>query len=686
MEQIALAGYGLAALLYSLLGLLLLTAWRRRGGSGLLLLATWGSALWGGVLALQASLQDLPGDLLWAMEVVRPLAWLGFLFALLLPLSGDSSRYRMLLLWMRRSTVALAVLLLASLLGKGQPWMSHWVEVEWRLIGQLLFAVAGLILVEQLFRNSPLEQRWTVKYLCFGLGAVFAYDFYLYTDALLFQHLDPSIWAARGAVNALMLPLIGLSVARNPTLSLDLFVSRRVVFHTTALLSAGVYMLAMALTGYYIRLWGGEWGTVLQIVFLFGTVVMLLALLFSGQLRARTKVFFNKHFFHYRYDYREEWLRLIGTLSGQESSNPLPERVIWAIAEIVESPGGLLWTLDEERGYRCVAWYGHDETSFPRVAEDDPVVDFMRSRHWVVNLAEYRRDPEPYGDLVLPDWLDRIQAPWLVVPLLHDQLVQGFVVLLEPRAPQPLNYENLDLLKTAGMQAASYLALGQAAEALAQARQFEGFNRLSAFVLHDLKNLIAQLSLVASNAKRHKHNPEFIDDAVKTIDNAVTKMNRLMGQLKSAEVGISMDRRVDLARLLREVVASHQATRPVPRLSADRAKVLVYAEPDRLAAVIGHIVQNAQDATPPDGQVEVGLNVQGPQAIVVVRDDGSGMDEDFVEQRLFRPFDSTKGLTGMGIGAYECREFVRALGGQVEVDSVPGQGTRFSIMLPLADA
>jgi putative PEP-CTERM system histidine kinase len=685
MEVIALVGYGLAAVLFCLLGLLLLTVWRKPGSSPLLLAAVWLSTVWATLLALQAAGGVAVSELVWAMELLRPQAWLLFLVSLILPLAKGSPRYTRLLLLLRNGSLLLSAALLLTLAGERWPDLTEWVPVEWRLVGQLLLAVAGLMLVEQLFRNSPLEHRWTVKYLCFGLGSLFAYDFYLYTDALLFQRLDPTIWAARGPVNALMVPLIGISAARNPRLQLDLFVSRRVVFHTTALLTAGAYMLVMALAGYYIRLWGGEWGTVLQIVFLFGAAVVLLAMLFSGHLRARVKVFFNKHFFSYRYDYREEWLRLIGTLSGQQSSKPLPDRVIWALGEMVDSPGGLLWTREERSSaYRCVAQLGHQQLPTALVGEADPLIDFMRQRYWIVNLKEYAEHPEQYHGLVLPTWLDEVNAPWLVVPLMHDEQVQGFVVLLEPRAPQPLNWENLDLLKTAGRQAASYLALSDAAEALAEARQFEGFNRLSAFVIHDLKNLIAQLSLVASNAKRHRHNPEFFDDAMKTIDNAVTKMNRLMVQLKSAE-GLTPTRsRVDLVALLTELVAARQGSRPAPQILIETDKAEVMAEEDRLVAVIGHVIQNAQDATPPDGEVEVGLRLRGDQAIVTVRDTGTGMDQEFIDQRLFRPFDSTKGLTGMGIGAYECREFVRALGGQVDVTSTPGKGTYFTIIMPLA--
>jgi putative PEP-CTERM system histidine kinase len=269
----------------------------------------------------------------------------------------------------------------------------------------------------------------------------------------------------------------------------------------------------------------------------------------------------------------------------------------------------------------------------------------------------------------------------LIVPLIHDEQLLGFVLLLQPRAPQSINWENLDLLKTVGMQAASYLALHQAAEALAEARQFEGFNRLSAFVIHDLKNLIAQLSLVAKNAARHKHNPEFIDDAVSTIDNAVSKMNRLMAQLQSADV-TGENRHIDLASELREVVSAKAKGRPAPTLRIEAGEMMVSAEPERFSAVLGHVIQNAQDATPADGRVDVVLRAAGDQVIVEVRDTGCGMDAEFIKTRLFRPFDSTKGLTGMGIGAYECREVISALGGQVAVESAPGRGTVFRILLP----
>ncbi len=687
MNELALIGYALTAALFGLLSALLLTSWRGRLQGALLLVGTTTTAVWAVLAALQSDSRAIPVDVIWTAEVVRNLAWLHFLIRLIEPFAEGSRLYVTMLRYIRLGAMLLGLVLIGSLIDIDWPVVSLGKQgstIEFRLIGQLLFAVLGMALVEQLFRNTPEEHRWGIKYLCIGLGAMFAYDFYLYTDALLFQRLDASIWSARGAVNAMIVPLIGISAARNPKWSVPVFVSRRMVFHTTTLFSAGIYMLLMALAGYYIRIYGGEWGTVLQIVFLFGAVVMLVVLLFSGHLRARLKVFLNKHFFNYRYDYREEWLRLIGLLAGQATEMPLHERVIRALAEIVESQGGLLWLCSDDDDCSCVARFNHPDVQFPVTPTAEcSLMRFLESKHWIVKLDEYQQDRERYDGLELPGWLAQAKDPWLIVPLILEQRILGFVVLMRPRAPQNLNWENLDLLKTAGMQAASYLALNQAAEALAEARQFEGFNRLSAFVMHDLKNLVAQLSLVAKNANKHKHNPEFIDDAIKTIENAVDKMNRLMTQLKSAGSSGAV-RSVDLVPLVRTLIQARMGSRPEPQLKLEVPELRVLAEPDRLISVIGHIVQNAQDATPPEGEVKVRLSLQGRKAMIDVSDSGSGMSPEFVEMRLFKPFDSTKGLTGMGIGAYECREVVRSLGGQVSVESEPGQGTRFSIVIPLA--
>jgi len=552
------------------------------------------------------------------------------------------------------------------------------------IAGYLVMAIAGLALVEQLIRNTRPDARRAIKYLCYGVGGLFAYDFYMYANALLFQRIDPALWAARGYINAMVVPVIGIAVARDPKWSLDIFVSRRIVFHTAAVLGAGIYLLAMGVGGYYVRVYGGTWGGVAQTIFLFGAAILLLILLFSGQLRANLRVFISKHFFHYKYDYRDEWLRFIRTLSTSDPNVDLRERAIRAIAEIVDSPGGILWLRRDHGHFEPVARWNMDQRLPPYEPGNSPLVRFLDSQEWVINTNEYDREPELYDGLSLPHWLRTMDDAWLVAPLILHERLLGFVVVARSPVRDHFNWEDCDLLKTAGRQAASHLAQLDASQALAEARQFEVCNQLSAYVMHDLKNLVGQLSLVVTNASRHKNNPQFMEDAISTVENSVDKMNRLMQKLRSGGARETLEP-VDLCPMLGEVVQTMSAGAPVPTLDCQATGVCVRADRDRFAAVVGHVIRNAQDATPDDGSVIVRLFKANDTAVIEVQDTGSGMEESFIREHLFRPFDSTKGGSGMGIGCYETRQFVRTLGGDVEVLSRAGEGTTFRLRIPISE-
>lgn len=652
----------------------------------LLVLASAASALWAFGAAYQAAYgtAHLVPQLL---ELLRDFAWLIFLLYMLHAKLGERGAISTWLTLTRHGLYAVtAVTTLFAL-------YHHFVVVElpflsgfdFQLAGHLTLAIAGLVLLEHILRHTPADLIRAIKYLCFGIGGMFAYDFYLYSDALMFRRIDPALWEARGFINATVVPVIGIALARNPQWSPGVLVSRRVVFHTSALLGSGVYLLAMGIGGYYVRDYGGTWGIVAQTIFLFGAGLLLLILLFSGPLRAHLRVFINKHFFHYKYDYREEWLRFIRTLSSNEMDVPLPERAIRAIAQMIDSPGGVLWMRRDDEHYEPIAKWNLEPPLSAREPADSPLIRFLEIQKWVINLDEYRRDPGLYqslGDLTMPSWLRTLSDAWLIAPLILQDKLHGFVVLARsPAVSRHFNWEDCDLLKTTGTQAASHLAQHAASQALAEARQFEAFNRLSAYVVHDLKNLISQLSLVVSNAARHRNNPLFMENAISTVENSVSKMNRLLAHMRE---GVQSDakRSINLAKLLEEVVRDAQAAQPAPVLECGTNDLLVTADHDRLASVMGHVIRNAQDATSDDGHVTVRLQKVNGRAVVEVEDNGCGMDEAFIRARLFRPFQTTKGSSGMGIGAYEAREFVRSLGGDIQVESKPGKGTIFRIQLP----
>jgi signal transduction histidine kinase len=158
-------------------------------------------------------------------------------------------------------------------------------------------------------------------------------------------------------------------------------------------------------------------------------------------------------------------------------------------------------------------------------------------------------------------------------------------------------------------------------------------------------------------------------------------MNRLIEQLgdsgrRPADVA------VDLAAVLQRAAERCSDREPAP-MPGPLSDAQVRADPERLASVIEHVIRNAQDACSPTDHVTIRLRVQDNRAVISIADTGPGMSQEFVRERLFRPFDSTKGSKGMGIGAYQAREYVRSLGGDVEVQSSAGSGTCFDINLPL---
>jgi putative PEP-CTERM system histidine kinase len=684
VSDLGVIGYGMAAAGWLLLFLLLLTSWRGRLQGGLLVVAVLITLLWALRAAFYASAEVIAPDWVYQMlEVLRNVMWLIFLMQLIEPLIRETRIGR----WI---TVAWAVLAGygVALLGiewHGQLGLSLDLPPDAAILGHIGLAIAGLALIEQLFRNTRLQRRWATKFLYLGLGILFAYDFFLYADALLFKRLDPTIWEARGLASVLAAPLIAVAAARNPEWSLEVFVSRRVVLHSATIFGAGIYLLAMAGAGYYIRAYGGNWGATLQLAFLTGAGILLAILLFSGQLRARALVLLNKHFFNYKYDYREEWLKFISTLSSGDPNESPRERVIHAVAEIVHSTGGALWVRREPDGFTLAASHNLNDRSLPAIQvepADSSLVRFLEQSQWVIQLDEYQREPELYGDLALPDWLREARRAWLVTPLLLGEHLQGFLVLLESRAHQQLNWEDRDLLKTAGRQVASYVALLEASEALGEARQFEAFHRLSAYVVHDLKNIAAQLALVVSNAARHGKNPAFVEDAFQTVANATERMNRLLAQLRK-EPPARAARSVALVSAAHRAIEARAVRQPIPvARTAAHDEPWVQADPERLVAVLEHLIQNAQEAAGAEGLIEVMVYSEDQMAVAAVHDNGCGMDERFIRERLFRPFTTTKGNAGMGIGVYESREFARAAGGELTVASQPGKGATFFLRLP----
>jgi putative PEP-CTERM system histidine kinase len=672
----AVWSYGIGAVAYSALLLQLLLS-RRASPKGALLAAA--IALSAGWEVLGAIYAHFPGGLGWhayrIADGLRMSAWLAFCASLLLP--ATAPRRMPWWVWLM-GAVGMAGVGVGFIRDAG-PAEGLFIQPKELLAASLLLAMTGIVLVEQVFRRADEHGRWALKPICIGLVAIFGFDIFLFSDAWLFSHTDRHIWSARGVAHALIVPLILMSAARSRDWKFDVAISRGVVFRSTALLAAGAYLLTVSAAGYYVRYFGGNWGQTLQVALLFAAVVGFGLMFTSGTVRSRLRVFVSKNFFSYRYDYRDEWLRLTKALSAVSGLDALYEASCRALADLVESPSAALF-LRLGDGYTLARnWNLADFTETEPA--DGPLATFLRSRGWVIDLGEARRTPAKYGSLAVPAWLTGNPEAWLIIPLPAGDELLGFMVIGKSRADVDLNWEVLDLLKTAARQVANVIAQWRMADELLEARKFDAFNRMSAFVVHDLKNVVAQLSLMVKNAARHGDKPEFRKDMVETVQHAVARMNGLMLQLRSGTQPIENAGRIELSAIIERVLRD-KAVHPCRLTPSIPGKVFASGHEDRVERVLGHLVQNAIEASEPGSEVRVALGTRDGRAMIEVSDDGVGMSDQFIRERLFRPFHSTK-TSGMGIGAYESRQYLREIGGDLLVESEPGRGTRMRMLLPM---
>ncbi len=654
-------------------------AWRDRAISLSIILCIVLTATWAAVLALSTFVEPTPIKLIESAEATRNGAWMFLLHGIYgFRIRGASHvlAYRNWIPWYAAGILLVFIILygvpgLLALLGAPKSFERNFNYFMW-----VCFAVAALVVTEQIYRLSNQTERWVMKHLCLALSCIFGYDFAMYSEALIMQRLDPMMWDARGVVVAVCAPLIATTVMRSRKHTEDVQVSPNVVFHTFMLFATGVYLVYLAGVGYIIHHLGGTWSGFIQIIFLSSSGVAFVMLVTSSRVRSMVRVWLSKHFFSYRYDYRREWLDFTEILA--QRAEEAPHAVIQAMAKLCDSPSGLLWMRTDGGSYTLI---DHWQMKEPDVHCDLSGIErWLKERVWTIDIHEWQENRRLYGKLEIPQEVLNIPDAWLIVPLMFKDRVQGILLLCRPETPPQMNWEDRDLLKIAGRAAATHLALYQADNALVELRQFEGFNRLSAYVVHDLKNILAQQSLIVYNAEQCRDEPEFMDDVIETIRHSVERMKRLMAQMRSGVRGA--DRQTVYVGELLEAVIADNTEKPKVTFMPTTDDYAVTADPDQLSAVFSHIMKNAQEATDDQGRVTVSLERSGNQVKIKIEDNGAGMDTEFIKHRLFKPFDTTKGLTGMGIGAYESREYVRALGGEIMVNSVPRIGSCFTISLP----
>lgn len=549
----------------------------------------------------------------------------------------------------------------------------------------MLVAIGALVLLHNLYAGADAAARPIIRWGALGLAVIFAYDLNYFTVAYLNHSYLASLIALRGFLVGAMIAL--LAMGTNPKGARSQFrPSRAVTFQTLSLLVIFGYLLAMVLITRSLALLGGDIARAGQVLFLAIALAAAIFWLPSRSWRGWLRVTAVKHLFQHRYDYREEWLRFTRTISvGSRGTEGFHERAIKAVADITDSPAGLLLVPNEEAQLELSARWNWATLEVPAIAAEYALSGLLEQHNHILDLGEVRSGTDRVGELGhVPGWMIEAEDAWAVVPLIHFDRLVGAIVLARPRIERRLDWEDFDLLRVVGKQLASYLAEQAGQQALMDASRFDEFNRRMAFVMHDIKNLASQISLLSQNAQKHADNPDFRADMLVTLRNSADKLNALLERLGRYGSGQSNNvREIDLTELAKTISKRLEAAHPV--ILTQEEPVRVMADAESLEQALIHLVQNAIDATEDGSPVFLSVSSDGLNGQIEVIDSGSGMDPKFVRNGLFKPFVSSK-AGGFGIGAFESREMIKGMGGRLMVESREGVGTRFSVSLPIAEA
>ena len=680
IEFVGQWGHALAASLFGALAIWLAQRSVGERQGKLLTLASFMTAVWALAIAM-AGHEALVSQI---AEHVRNASWLGFMYGLWRQGQGSLSAFSVAMLyWVLAAIIGLEVAV--DIL---PMWLAGWprlLEAAFlsSMVLHMTVAVGALVLVHNLYTAATPDARAAIRLPMVGLAAMWIYDLNLYTISYLAKGWSYELFQLRGLAAALIAPIFGLGAQRTRNWAVKL--SRTMAFQTLSLFAIGAYLVVMVVVTSALELVGGEFVRLVQVAFVFGASVSALLLLPSKAFRAWFRVKVSKHLFRHRYDYRSEWLRFTDTLGRPgEGAEPLETRIVQAVADITESSGGLLLVPDATGTLVAHARWNWQLVDAPAFAASAEAGAYFARTGRVVELDALRSQDDVDEEMAahVPQWIMAELRAWIIVPLVHFDRLAGLVLLDHPPISRTLDWEDFDLLRVVGRQVASYLAEAQGQEILSDVKRFDEFNRRFAFIMHDVKNLVSQLTLVTRNAERHADNPEFRADMIATLQNSTARMNDLLARLSQHNKARAEDPRpVAAGALVEGVAATKRITHPVV-VGGDTAQLII-ADPVRLEQALSHIVQNAIDASPATEPVTIQIGTQRDEATITVSDHGAGMSAAFVRENLFKPFASTK-EGGFGIGAYEARAIIAAMGGRIEVSSREGEGSRFTIFLPIA--
>ena len=652
---------------------------RTHPGAQYLAIPFVGMAIW-----LAASLFASPAVIA-VSELLRDAGWLIYFQATIRSNSKDHDFRRSIAVL----CTVLAVLVLmragASLTlqsGNLAPAMQRDIEL-FSVVVRWIFAAAGLLSVNYLYRSTAASAGSGFRLTIFALGMMWAYNLNLFTMVMLGYPQAMMLAQLRGVVALIMVPAFAIGARRNEQWKVSL--SRQATTQSLLFAVIGLYLVIMS-SATRAAIWAGESaGDTFKILLAGGLTACAIFLVLMPRKRAYMKTFFIKHFFAHRYDYRSEWLRFSATIGDRGASlQPAEERAIRSLADVTESKGGVLLLAESTNKLVLSGTWrlpASGLSGLPKPADPQWLASLIDTAR-ILNLDKIRLAGVPSGaDGAVPDWLVNELDLWIAVPLVRSRRLVGLIALGHPSISRELDWEDFDLLKVIAQQVTVHLTDAESHSLLEESRRFDEFNRRFAFIIHDLKNVVSQLSLVSTNAHEHAANPKFQASMVKTLANATDKMTTLLSRLSAGPTtGEPTFRSVNALNVLRRLM--DKSRRESSILISSQTECAIWADEDCLVEALGHLLSNAIEASPATAEVELSVAIVDGMVVLAIADHGCGMSPNFIRYELYKPFASTK-PAGFGIGAAQARAMIIAMGGELQVQSTEGVGTRFSAIFPL---
>jgi putative PEP-CTERM system histidine kinase len=540
-------------------------------------------------------------------------------------------------------------------------------------IGIMVYLTLSLVMLERTLVALPVHERWSSKFEIIGFGLIPASSLVFYSQSLLYRSLDMSLLPTRSLA---LLAAVGLVIfsrlkrgGGNP-----ISVSRGVAFQSVVVLALSLYLIGIGLLGEGMRYLGVSFQKNFFIVIaMLGGLAVLLVFL-SDNLRRKINVVLQKNFFRNKFDYRRQWLEFTRQISGAASYDQLQMIILTFFCETFGFGGATLYLQDDATGDYVKATRfltGADRAVFKK---DNVLVRYLEKRDWILNTADREEDVLADNEDFFTDY-----DVSLIVPLRFAEKLEGFVTLGRLiNTGESFTYEDFDLLRVLARQTTSAIITRRLSEEVAASRELVAMGKVSAFVMHDLKNQVSSLSLMAENAADYIDDPDFQEDMLETLTGTIGKMKNLIARLKNLREKPELNlREVDLGEFSRQAVRNFG--REIKIVEEDPVTALVDSE--ELNTVFMNLLVNAFEAGSDALKVvvAVGCEVDG-RPYIKVSDQGCGMSVEFIDNHLFRPFSTTK-KQGFGIGLYQCKQIVEAHGGRIEVESELGAGTIFIVYL-----